>query len=308
MLPRLLLATACVSVRALGGGGPWDRIGPWNLFDAKNPLLGESGTLASAASPKANPDLIYAGGQNNGVSSGVLKSVDGGKHWLRKSKGLWDTRVLGVWVHPDDPKGNHVLAGTHSGIYESHDAAESWTFRSETKGWGGVMSFREGVIQGIDYILANGADGYIFTQPKAGGTWQRIKAPGGIANNAHLSVVTQGGKTELLTCIGGWGGGDMYYGSIDTPTNITWTGPIELANHSYATWDFFPGTSEIYGRCQKPDQCNDDVHPIGQFADLAGCQKAVNASGLTVASYTYQHNVSSLYAAQGSNPRIPDYA
>ena len=28
--------------------------------------MGESGTLASAASPKANPKLIYAGGSNNG--------------------------------------------------------------------------------------------------------------------------------------------------------------------------------------------------------------------------------------------------
>jgi len=109
-------------------------------------------------------------------------------------------------------------------------------------------------------------------------------------------VATQGGKTELVTCIGGWGGGQMYYGRVDTPTNITWTGPVQLKNNSYPTWDFFPGTSEIYGKCQKPDQCNDGIHPIGQFADLASCQKAVNASSLnlTVASYTYQHNVSSL--------------
>ena len=291
----VMLLFACVGGYDSGrGGSEWDRIGPWNLYNAKNSLLGESGTVACAASPQANPDVIYAGGQNNGVSSGIIKSIDGGKHWLRKSKGLWDTRILGVWVFPGS--GSHVLAGTHSGIYESHDAAESWTFRNETRGWGGVMSFREGVIQGAEYILANGADGYIFTMPKAGGMWKRIKAPGGIANNAHLSVVTHGGKTELITCIGGWGGGKLYYGSIDTPTNITWTGPVQLMNHTYPTWDFFPGTSAIYGRCQKPDQCNADVHPIGQFPDLTSCQKAINSSSLklNVSSYTYQHNVSSL--------------
>ena len=65
---------------------------------------GEAGTLASAASPAANPSLIYAGGQNNGASSGVLKTVDGGVHWTRNSKGIWDTRILGVWIHPDDPQ------------------------------------------------------------------------------------------------------------------------------------------------------------------------------------------------------------
>ena len=56
----------------------------WSLsapsqFDGVNPTysasMGEAGTLASAASPAANPDLIYAGGQNNGASSGVLKTI-----------------------------------------------------------------------------------------------------------------------------------------------------------------------------------------------------------------------------------------
>jgi hypothetical protein len=71
--------------------------------------MGESGTLATAASLAAVPDLIYAGGQNNGASSGVLKTIDGGIHWTRQSKGLWDTRVLAVWLHPDDPKGGARL-------------------------------------------------------------------------------------------------------------------------------------------------------------------------------------------------------
>ena len=47
-------------------------IGPFNIFDDKN-LQGEAGTLANAASPASNHDLIYAGGHNNGVSSGILR-------------------------------------------------------------------------------------------------------------------------------------------------------------------------------------------------------------------------------------------
>ena len=143
----MTLAALAHLTTALAGGTTWDRIGPWNIFDDKDGK-GESGTVACAASPAGNPNVIYAGGQNNGVSSGVIKTIDGGKHWTRTSKGLWDTRILGVWVHPDDAQGKHVLAGTHSGIYESTDGAASWTFRNETTGWGNVMSFREGVIQG----------------------------------------------------------------------------------------------------------------------------------------------------------------
>ena len=131
--------------------------------------------------------------------------------------------MLGVWVHPDDPAGNHVLAGTHSGIYESTDGAVTWKFNKETTGWGSVMSFRQGQIQGKPYLLANSGNG-ILTRPMSGGSWQKIKAPGGIASNAHLSVVVDKGNTEVVTCIGGWGGGQLYYASLDSPTTATWTG------------------------------------------------------------------------------------
>ena len=84
---------------------------------------------------------------------------------------MWDTRILGVWVHPDDPSANHVFAGTHSGIYETTDGAETWHLRKETAAWGNVMSFREGNIQGKPYILANCGNGGIATMPRAGGAW-----------------------------------------------------------------------------------------------------------------------------------------
>ena len=70
-------------------------------------MNGEAGTLATAASPAGNPKLIYAGGKNNGASSGVLKSTDGGRHWVKASSGLLDTRVHALFVHPDDPHGRH---------------------------------------------------------------------------------------------------------------------------------------------------------------------------------------------------------
>jgi hypothetical protein len=96
-------------------GGSWERLGPWNIFDDVE-TRGEAGSLASAASPAANQGLIYAGGQNNGASSGVVKSVDGGRHWVRASRGLWDTRVLGVWTHPDDAAGARALGARRGSL------------------------------------------------------------------------------------------------------------------------------------------------------------------------------------------------
>jgi hypothetical protein len=291
----MLVAAALVCLTS-AAGGPWEHVGPWNIFDAYDPKgdpTGEAGTLACASSPASKPNIIYAGGQNNGVSSGIIKTVDGGKHWTRNSNGLWDTQVLGVWVYPDDASGDHVLAGTHSGVYESTDGAASWKFCSETKGWGNVMSFRTGTINGKKYVLANNGNG-ILTRPYSGGTWQKIKAPGGIASNAHLSVVQTGPKLEVLTCIGGWGGGDMYYASLDSPTSATWTGPITPGNKTYTDWEVFPSQSAIWGRCKTPTSCNPDVHLLGVFGDIDGCKKAVNATTFKLYTWTYQHNVTAL--------------
>ena len=53
-------------------------------------------------------------------------------HWTRSSKGIWDTRIFGVFIHPSDPRGSHVLVGTATGIYESKDGAATWRFLNET--------------------------------------------------------------------------------------------------------------------------------------------------------------------------------
>ena len=97
-------------------------------------------------------------------------------------------------------------------------------------------------------------------------------------------------KTELLTCIGGWGGGKLYYGAIDSPTKITWDGPLNLSDTTISDWQFFPGKSAIWGKCQTPTSCDPGVHPLGQKPTLEACQAAINASHpFKVASWTYQH-------------------
>ena len=228
----------------------------------------------------------------------MIRTTDAGLHWERKSRGLWDTAVSAVWVHPDDPTGAHVFAGTHSGVYESVDAAETWARCEETKGWGNVRSFRQGVIGGVDYILA-GTDGGILTRPLGGSglcgsgqpCWQKIDAPGGQSPSAELSVVTTGGVTEVVTCMGPWTGGQLWYAKIDSATNATWDGPKALPNHTYTNWSFYPGQSAVWAKCSSPTKCQPTIHPLGKFDTLKACQAAVNSTKLnfSVASYTYMH-------------------
>ena len=243
-------------------GTPWEHVGPWNIFDDKD-NKGEAGTLAAAASPKANPNIIYAGGHNNGVSSGVLKSVDGGEHWTRNSSGIFDTHIWGVFVHPSDPQGKHVLVGTSSGIYESKDGAASWQFANETAGFGPVISFAEVTIGGKQYIAANHGSS-ISSVPVSGGLWQTAKAPGG-TGIAQLSTVTTAGESEVVMCVtAGWEGG-VYYGKWDTPTNIEWNGPLNYTKNVYESWSI---TSKY--RHETYDDFWDSCPPDGAPKDCHG--------------------------------------
>ena len=167
MMMRLSFAVA--ASLALGASAEWEHLGPRNIFnDAAE--RGESGTLADAASPAANPRLIYTGGSNNGAASGILKSTDGGTTWLRKSKGLFDTRISAVLISPDDPKGGHVYAGTFTtGIFESTDGAETWQPVPATATLGHIRGLSAGVIGGVKHIIAAGAPG-IASTPVAANT------------------------------------------------------------------------------------------------------------------------------------------
>ena len=249
-------------------GTVWGHVGPWNIFDDKN-NKGEAGTLAAAASPKANPNLIYTGGHNNGVSSGVLKSVDGGVHWTRNSTGIWDTRIFGVFIHPSDPQGSHVLVGTASGIYESKDGAASWQFLNETAGFGAVISFAEVTIGGKQYIIANhqnGPNGHdrIASIPVSGGLWQTTTVPGG-TGIGQISTVTTAGETEIVMCIThGWNG-NVFYGAFVTPTNIKWTGPLHYTQNVFDTWT----PTDVY-RHSTYDDFWDSCPPNGSPKDCRG--------------------------------------
>jgi len=285
-------------------GTPWGHVGPWNIFDDKD-NKGEAGTLSDAASPEKNPNLIYTGGHNNGVSSGILKSVDGGVHWTRNSTGMWDTRIIGVFVHPSDPMGSHVLAGTYTGIYESKDGAGSWKLLNETIGWG-IISFQEITIDGKQYI-AGSTGSFIATVPVSGGLWQKTTAGKSVApkglQQGEISTVTAAGKSETVTC----SSGKLYYGSFDSPTQITWSDPVNYTKTSFKTWSLRLNhqTYDVYDSCSctggchgQPNctghcTCTGHWHYLGNFHNVSDCFAAVNRTdlGFKPAAYTFKARV-----------------
>ena len=243
----------------------WEHLGPRNLFDDKT-HRGEAGTLADAASPASNPKLIYTGGSNNGASSGILKSTDMGVTWARASKGLFDSRIHAVFLHPADPTGGHVLAGTSTGIYESLDGAGSWSRIPASVNFGLVYSLANGTINGKAYVLAGCQHG-IATNPVDGsGNWSSmIPYPDAVlpfAGTVHgFSVASDGagGNTAVGACMranrtDAAFAGNGYIGAITSPTSCDWkltATPIvcaKLALHPFNK-DHFIYTNATWGKC-----------------------------------------------------------
>ena len=197
-------------------------MGPTNIGDDIH-FNGEAGTLADAASPAANPHVIYAGGQNNGASSGVVRSLDGGRHWTVASRGLFNTRVEGVHVVGDS--GAHVLVAVVGAMYESLDFGETWTMVNGSQAFGTCNTFKNGTIAGRPHVLAGCSIG-VANAPTGDGTaaladWKVIP-PGGV-QRTYLSISDSMEANSVLgACLGG----------------EPWVGPV--VNRTFANWTRFP--------------------------------------------------------------------
>ena len=176
-----------------GPVGDWTKVGPWGIGDDIEGK-GEAGTLADAVSPSGNPKVIYTGGRNNGASSGLLKSVDGGDHWVMKSNGLFDTRIVSLGI-VDMDKGDHVYCSVPGKVYETTDGAESWKISAGSEKLGTCYTFKNGTINGEPHILAS-CDGGIGNIPTKGGVWSIIP-PGGWGRGGYLTV-SDAGNGQLL--------------------------------------------------------------------------------------------------------------
>jgi len=158
---------------------------------------------------------------NNGASSGVLKTTNGGSNWVSASNGLLDPRIGGLWLHPDDPTGKHVLCGTPTGMYESINGGDHWTFVNETKDFGGVWNFKQGTMYDKLYLLVATGKGIATLPAKGGSTWTLINSPiGGFGGyNKPMSLYFSMSQVIAYSCTGGVVGKAVF----SSPTKATFT-------------------------------------------------------------------------------------
>ncbi len=87
-----------------------------------------TGRVYTMAAYPANPDLMFAGG----LDQGVFVTTNGGTTWTQRNNGLNNIQVQALAVAPDNPIGfQYVYAGTapgaNGGVYRSVDGGLNWT-------------------------------------------------------------------------------------------------------------------------------------------------------------------------------------
>ena len=261
-------------------------------------FYGDSGTpFFAIAIDTTNPSVIY-GGDNTGF--GILKSTDGGNHWVQMNNGL--SMSQGSWPFINtlavDPT-NHsiVYAGAFGGgVFVSNNGAASWSSAS--------TGMRTGYVEGFAFeaspsrIVAGTLGGGVYQSQDGAQTWTTLNdglelsliyqlaldpaAPGtvyaGAFDGVHKSV--DGGQTWQLEANGlpadpasaivivpgsqeKWLAGTLGGGLFkSTDGGATWTASAQGLNDSFIGALFVDpnNSSIIYAGTAHPDNSSERVY------------------------------------------------
>lgn len=167
-------------------GGVWESRDTGATWSSRTDFMPTLTVGALAFNPTA-PATVYCGtGEGNfynWLGAGVLRSTNGGATWSVVAtnpfvgQGFFDLIV-------DPANGNHLLAATTGGIYESTDGGAVWTQRRNKKTWDLAMSPAGGATA---EVLAGCVDG-LFRSNDGGTTWTEVSLPDGPVNFDRLAV------------------------------------------------------------------------------------------------------------------------
>lgn len=179
----------------------WEELGPHNIFNYDDVSNGWAGTCHDAVSLPSSPATIYLGGSNNAASSGVYKTTNFGKNWVKKNNGLADTRIYAFCHDPNDV--NHLYVSTPSGLFGTTDGAESWSFVQGTQAYGIATTFVTTTINGVNYCFGDTSNGVSYTRLDQV-SWTISKPPTGqgvfsiTANADHIYTEAGGDVWRII--------------------------------------------------------------------------------------------------------------
>ncbi len=172
------------------GGGVWEtRNGgaSWEPRTDAQPAL----AMGAIAFDPSNPAVVYAGtGEGDffrRLGTGLLRSIDGGTTWtLHATTPFAGTGFYDLVVDPLN--GDHLIAATSGGLYESTNAGGTWTLRRSQVTW--KLSMHPAVPgdpNSTKEVFAACADG-VFRSTDGGTTWNAVALPSAPAGYQRVEV------------------------------------------------------------------------------------------------------------------------
>ena len=167
-------------------GGVWETFNRGTNWSPRTDYMPTLTTGAIAFNPSA-PATVYCGtGEGNfyaGLGAGLMRSTNGGTTWAMHctapfvGQGFYDLIV-------DRANGNHLLAGTSWGVYESADGGLVWTQRRNFTCWDLSIAPAGGATAEVFAACSDG----LYRSTNAGTTYTRINLSSGPANFNRLAV------------------------------------------------------------------------------------------------------------------------
>ncbi len=190
-------------------GGVWEsRNGgaSWAPRTDRMPTL----TTGAIAFDPTSPNVVYVGtGEGDfyaGFGVGILRSTNGGATWVVHASAPF----VGSGFHDlvvDPANGNHLLAATTNGLFESGNGGTTWNQRRFARTWALSMHPAGG---GSAEVLAACSDG-LYRSGNGGQNWARVNLPGGPAAWNRLAVDHVRSNPAVAYAFGASGGTAFLY-------------------------------------------------------------------------------------------------
>lgn len=130
----------------------------------------ESAITCLVLSPRFAADQQLLAGT---TAAGVLRSVDGGRHWRLSNAGLRDQAVLALAAAPGWDERELVFAATIGGLYRSPNAGRAWKLCANELSGQVVQTLAVGPTS----VYAGSESGAILRSSDSGTTWQQLAVP-----------------------------------------------------------------------------------------------------------------------------------
>jgi photosystem II stability/assembly factor-like uncharacterized protein len=286
-------------IRSTDGGAAWSEFMTWM----------EPGVppFAALAIDPRSPNILYAGGYENGV----FKSTDGGAHW--SNTGLTNTGVNVLAVDPLNP--NVIYAATSGlhdypahpdgfrGLFKSADGGASWL--AVNNGLPDLSGDGHSVIalvidpDGPNVLYAGTNGDGVFKSADGGASWNALND--GLTNRAVQALVMAPGNPNTL-----------YAG---TPAGVFKIVEETTAANQIDDSQFFVRQHYLDFLSREPDDAGLQfwTNEIASCGDDAQCRevKRINVSAAFFLSIEFQQTgylVDRFYLASfGRRPRLPEF-